>query len=71
VTEIEESDGDEIVKKFKDAEKEVLREKEDPDTSGDDPLKKKSKKFTQFIEHGTLDEATKLKALLKEARREG
>jgi hypothetical protein len=70
VTEIEESDGDEIVKKFKDAEKEVLREKEDPDTSGDDPLKT-SKKFKQFIQHGTLDEATKLKALLKEARREG
>ena len=68
VTEIEESDGDEIVKRFKDAEKEILREKEvDPDTSGDDPLKK-SKKFAQFIEHGTLDEGTKLKALLKEAR---
>jgi len=68
VTEIEESDGDEMFQRIKNAEKEVLKEKEDdPDTSGDDPLK--SKKFKQFIEHGTLDEATKLKALLKEARR--
>jgi len=67
VTEIEESDGDEIVKRFKDAEKEILKEKEDnPEI---DIAKKKSKKFSQFIEHGTLDEATKLKALLKEARR--
>jgi hypothetical protein len=67
VTEIEESDGDDIVKRFKDAEKEILKEKEDdPDLDID---KKKSKKFSQFIEHGTLDEATKLKALLEEARR--
>ncbi len=68
VTEIEESDGDEMFQRIKNAEKEILKEKEDdPDTSGDDPLK--SKKFKQFIQHGTLDEETKLKALLKEARR--
>ncbi|MHA2029506.1 MAG: hypothetical protein ACW99Q_08950 [Candidatus Kariarchaeaceae archaeon] len=67
VTEIEESDGDDIVKRFKEAEKEILKEKDD-DPEIEVP-EKKSKKFTQFMEHGTLDEATKLKALLKEARR--
>jgi hypothetical protein len=67
VVEIEESDGDGIVKRFKDAEKEVLKEKEDDPKI--DIAEKKSKKFLQFIEHGTLDEGTKLKALLKEARR--
>ncbi len=66
VTDIEESDGDEIVKRFKEAEKEVLKEKKPDEIPVEE---KKSKKFSQFIEHGTLDEATKLKALLKEARR--
>jgi hypothetical protein len=69
VTEIEESDGDDIVKRFKEAEKEVLKEKEDDPELDLEDDKKKSKKFAQFIEHGTLDEGTKLKALLEAARR--
>jgi hypothetical protein len=59
------------VEKFKKAAKEVLKEK-DPDLDIDekDPEIEvpKFKKFSKFMEHGTLDERSRLKVLLSEAR---
>ena len=54
------------VEKFKKAAKEVLKEKEVKDPELD--IDKKSKKFSKFMEDGTLDEQERLKILLSEAR---
>ena len=59
---------DEVVEKFKKAAVEVLKEKEVETEVEEIKEIPKSKKFSRFMEDGTLDETTRLKALLSEAR---